>query len=414
MKNWLSRLGSGLLALALAGIVWVVAVQEEYPRQQFTQPIAVSRTGLAEDLTVFGDILNEVRIEVRAPKGRWPNLQARDFTAWVDLSGYDVGEHSVPVQVLPPDPQVEVTGVTPPVISVRLEQLKERSLSVLVNIMDAPAFGYTSAAAVVTPTLVSVTGATSWVDQVATVSADFYLGSARTSVERTLRVEARDAQGVAVGFVNVTPRNVKITVPVMQLPGYRELTLLVEPLGAPAEGYTISSVFADPKLLTVQGDPLVISSLSGYITVPMDISGASQDVVERVPLRLPENISALGTQTAEVGVRIIPIIGAQTVQRHPVIQGLGLGLVYTLTLDTVNIFLSGPLPKLLALKPDAVPVVLDVGGLGPGIHVLDPLVLAPSDIRVESVSPQTVELTIALAPTPTVLVTPMPGRTPGP
>lgn len=413
MKSWLSRLGSAVLSLALAGLVWVVAVQEEYPRQQFTQPITVSRAGLPEDLTVFGDILNEVRIEVRAPKGRWANLQARDFTAWVDLSDYDVGEHSVPVQILPPDPQVQVTAVTPPVIRVRLEELKQRSLPVQINIMDAPAFGYTWNAPVVTPTHVSVMGAASWVEQVATVSADFYLGGARGPVERTPRVEARDAQGTVVGFVNVVPRNVKVTVPVTQLPGYRELTILVEPSGAPAEGYTISSVSAEPKLLTVQGDPLVISSLSGYITVPIDVSGASQDVVERVALRLPENISALGTQSAEVGVRIIPISGVQTVQRRPVIQGLGPGLVYTLTLDLVNVFLSGPLPKLLALKPDAVPVVLDVAGLGPGVHVIEPLVPAPSDIRVESVSPQTVEITIALLPTPTVSVTP-PVRTPRP
>lgn len=409
MKNWLSRLGSAALSLLLAGLVWVVAVQEEYPRQQFGQPITVSRAGMPDNLTVFGDILSEVRIEVRAPKGRWANLQARDFTAWVDLSDYDAGEYSVPVQVLPPDPQVQVMAITPPVIRVRLEELRQRSLPVQINIMDAPAFGYTWDTPVITPTHVSVTGSASWVEQVATVSADFYLGGARGPVERTPRVEARDSQGMVVGFVNVAPRNVKVTVPVTQSPGYRELTILVEPWGTPAEGYTISSVFADPKLLTVQGDPLAISGLSGYITVSIDISEASQDVVERVALRLPENVSALGTQSAEVGVRIIPISGVQTVQRRPVIQGLGPGLAYTLTLDSVTVFLSGPLPKLLALRPDTVPVVLDVAGLGPGVHVIEPLVPTPSDIRVESISPQTVEVTIVLLPSPTPSATPASG-----
>ncbi len=99
MRTWLSRLGSAALALLLAGIVWVVAIQEEYPRQEFSQPISVSRSGLPEDLSVFGEILNEVRIEVRAPKARWDNLQSRDFTAWVDLSSLSAGEYDVPVQV---------------------------------------------------------------------------------------------------------------------------------------------------------------------------------------------------------------------------------------------------------------------------------------------------------------------------
>ncbi|MGQ9767905.1 MAG: CdaR family protein [Anaerolineae bacterium] len=399
MKIWLSRLGTAVLSLVLAMLVWVVAVQEEYPRQRFGQPITVSRSGLPENLVVFGDVLNEVRIEVRAPKARWPNLQARDFTAWIDLSGLSAGEYDVPVRVLPPDPQVQVTAVDPPLVRVRLEERKEKSIPVQVNIMDAPAFGYTWGTPVITPTQVTVSGASAWVDQVAAVSVDFYFGGARSNVERTLQVKARDAAGIVVGFVSVIPRDVKVTAPVFPLPGYRELTVLVEPIGTPAEGYTIGSVAAEPKLVTVQGDPAVITALSGYITVPVNINGANQDVVERVPLRLPENISALGTTTVEVNVRLVPISGVQTVRQQPVIQGLGPGLTYTMTLDAVTVFLSGPLPRLLALKPDSVLVVLDVTGRGPGVHLIEPLVAAPTELKVDSVSPQTVEITIGLLPT---------------
>ena len=56
------------------------------------------------------------------------------------------------------------------------------------------------------------------------------------------------------------------------------------------------------------------------------------------------------------------------------IQGLGAGMTYTLTLDTVNVFPSGPLPKLVALKDDAAPVILDLTGLGPGVHAVEPKV----------------------------------------
>ena len=50
MRRWLSNLGSAALALVLAVLVWVVAVREEYPRAQFTQPIPVNRTGLPDDV----------------------------------------------------------------------------------------------------------------------------------------------------------------------------------------------------------------------------------------------------------------------------------------------------------------------------------------------------------------------------
>jgi len=401
MKIWLSRLGSAILSLLLAMLVWFVAVQEEYPRQQFNQPISVARSGLPDNLVVFGDVLSEVRIEVRAPKGRWPNLQSHDFTAWIDLAGLSAGEYDVPVRVLPPDPQVQVIAVNPPVVRVRLEERKEKAIPVQVNLMDTPAFGYTWGTPVVTPTQVIVSGASSWVDQVATASVDFYFGGARAVVERNLQVRARDAAGIAVGFVTVSPRDVKVTVPVSPLPGYRELTILVEPSGVPAQGYTIGAVSAEPKLVMVQGDPATLSALSGYITVSVDISGADEDVVERVPLRLPENISSLGTTTVEARVNLVPISGVQTVRQTPAIQGLGVGLTYTLTLDAVTVFLSGPLPRLLALRPTSVQVVLDVTGRGPGVHLIEPIVAVPSELKVDSVSPQTVEITIGMLPTAT-------------
>jgi len=85
----------------------------------------------------------------------------------------------------------------------------------------------------------------------------------------------------------------------------------------------------------------------------------------------------------------------------------------------VDVILSGPVPVLNTLKPSDIRVIVDLTGLDVGAYQLSPEVdFLPPQVKIESILPATVEVSVSLAPTPTQTITPMvqptPTKTPQP
>ena len=78
------------------------------------------------------------------------------------------------------------------------------------------------------------------------------------------------------------------------------------------------------------------------------------------------------------------------------------------SLDEVEVIVSGPLPRLELLGPEDVRVVLDVTGLLPGSHVVQPTVVVPDGIVKEGVIPEAIEVLIESLITPTPTPEPVP------
>ncbi len=395
----LSNLGSALLALLLAFVVWVVAVNEENPQKEdpFPNPIPIEFINQPQGIVVFGDVVESVQVVIRAPQSSWDNLRPSSFKAWVDLEGLPVGLHEMEVQVTCSDRNVHIVEIRPNKITVRLEELKEKEVDVRVNVVDSPPIGYVSRPPTVEPAKVTVRGPGLVVDQVVEVTADIYLRGAKNTVEREVKDPTpRDAQGEPLSSVTIEPAVLKVIVPIEQRAGFRDVPVRVIRKGQPAPGYWISNVSVEPSIVTVVGSPVAIAAIPGYLeTAPVNVEGASSDVVERVPLVLPEGVSVLGgNQGVSVNVKVEAIEGGLTVQRTVNVQGLDLALKATASPQQVDVILSGPLPRLETLSQGDVQVVVDLVGLDPGTHKVHPTAIVPEGIKVQSIIPDTIEVEI--------------------
>ncbi len=405
LRGFVGQLGTIFLALVLAVVIWLVAVSQENPieTREFPERIPLTVRGLDAALQPVQDLGNQsVRVTVRAAQDAWTDIAASNFTAFVDLTGYTVGTHDVPVTVNVSDPRVTLLGTSPPSVRIQLDPQVSKDVAVSVQVLDAPAFGYDWQTPIVTPPTVTVSGPATQVDLVDQVYAPVYLLNAKSQVERTVDLQPTSRQNQPVDGVTVSTTFANVVVPVEQWPGRKEVAVRTNLIGQPAAGYRLSTVRTEPSTVVLQGAADLLATVPGFIeTEPLSIEGATKEVLHRLNLVVPAGVTVFDGDSVQAAVNISPVEGGATINVRPIVQGLGRGMEASVSPETIDVILSGPIPLLDSLNSDDMFVILDLSSLLPGTHVVTPRVVLPEGITNEGVLPETTEVVItASAVTP--------------
>jgi YbbR domain-containing protein len=310
---------------------------------------------------------------------------------------------------------LRVLSYSPSEVIVSLEQIVSVSFPLMLEVTGEPALGFQAGSPSIDVSMVTVTGPESRVSEVVSASATVDISGARETFERNLGVQLLDEDGQAVTGLVLAPNRVAFTLPISQLGRYRELAVQVNTEGQWATGYRLTSISVSPPTVTVfSEDPDQVNALPGFVeTEPIDLTDAQDDIAATVALNLPEGVTLVGRETVFVQVSIAAIEDNLIVTLPVEILGLSPEFSVTLSPETVEVILFGPLPVLENLTSSNVRVVIDLTGLGEGIWQVEPLVdILPDQVQEQGINPVTVEVTIAIVPTPTSTVTP--STTPGP
>jgi YbbR domain-containing protein len=411
VKKRLIALGANVFSLLLSVIiavaVWVNAVSTEDPNETrpLTAPIPVEITGLREGLVAQGYEAIEVQVTILAPRSIWDQLIPENVHALADLAGRDEGSYTVPIRIITDIQPVQVEKVEPAALSILIDRLAKRALTVHIELTGNLAPGFQAGTPGLSPETVEVSGPESLVDRIAEIVAAANIEGLRSDTDTNITLLPLDTEGNVVSGVSINPAAVSVSIPVQQLGGYRDLVVKVPLLGSVKSGYRLTGLTINPQVVTLYSDdPEATRNLPGYIqTQPLDIDGAAQDITTSLALVLPEGVQVVGDPKITVQVSISAIEDSITLSRPIRFQGLGPGLAVTLSPAVVDVVLSGPAPIIWQLSPADVDVFLDLTGKGPGTYKLTPEVNKPRELELVILSPEQVEVVIVegeTTPTP--------------
>ncbi len=406
MVRWLvNNFGLMFLALFFGFGAWTLSTLQDDPIVEERITVRVARMGenqLGSNVW-SGNLPSSVTAAVRAPRSVINRLTAASLHIDVDLARMSVGDNMVYLTPTLPAEQAIILSSQPVTAMVRIETMRSLRLPLRISVIGTPALGFRAGAATSIPFQVTITGSEQVISRVVTSNVIVSVDGARSSVEQQVRSFARDADGEIVSGVQVVPETISVRVLMEQLSNYRDLAVLIKKKGQPSEGYAVTDVSVDPVIVTIYGPVEAVQATKGYIeTLEVDISNAKSDVDEQVGLDIPAGVSLVSEKqtSVRVHIRIQPLIGTRTIKRKPILIGMTSTYSSTVSPDTADILLNGPLPKLNTLTDSDVVMELDVTGLAAGVHQLTPKVRVPEGITAQSVLPATMQVELSLVSTP--------------
>jgi YbbR domain-containing protein len=395
MIRWLANnVGLMVLAVLLAFAVWLVSAWQEDPIAEETVSGRVLITGLDPSTTMLSNSLpTTVTTRIRAPRSVLQSLAAGGVKVDVNLADLSEGEHVITLTPALNSEPASLLSSLPLTSSVTIQKLVQRTLPVSLKIDGSPALGFRQLQPAIVPNTVTITASRQVISQVVQVSGNLSVDGSRTDVAQTVRILPRDANGNIVSNIFMEPGTVAVSVTLEQLSNYKDLAVKVEREGQPAQGYAVTGISSDPPIVTVFGARDVITALQGFIqTQPVSIAGRIADVSELVSLNVPPNVSLLSGLQVSVTIKIEPIQGARTVTSKIELIGVPKGVKVNPSPTTIDIVLSGSLPRLNSLKDEDVRVIIDVKDLKPGINIVEPQIVKPEGITVQSIQPATIQV----------------------
>ncbi|MGF7035087.1 YbbR domain-containing protein [Paenibacillus mucilaginosus] len=381
MDQWLRNTNVvKVVALVIGVLLWAVVRSSDAGTVSSTSSGAIGEENIGNVAITPKYDKDQFYVELLEPERVTVTLSGRDsvvkkvmtsggYSVEVDLTQVGKGEYTLPLTPVGFPANVSVK-VTPATVKVVVDEKRNKSMPVTVNVTGIPGVGLKAGQPVAKPSQVTVSVPSRIYDEVESVRTDVSVEKATSPVSnRKAVLAAYDKNGKKIETATITPNVVDVEVPITS--PFTMVPLQVKLVGEPPAGYAVASIRQSTDKVTVYGPQNVLDKLEFYEGPQVELSNLKEDTEFTLSIPPKENVNQLDPEKIVVNVSIVPsvtktlegiklsIIGQNDIFNTKVVRPAN---------GTVDLKVEGAPTLIDKLKPQDVQAILDVSNLPPGTH----------------------------------------------
>ncbi len=297
--------GYKLIAVFFAVVLhfYAAGLINAHPQHVMILPLTVHN--LPPNLILDDKNLPPVTLTLDGPSEEIDRLTEGMVTAWVDLSHAREGQTSpltVHLTGLPGD----VTPESDPApVRLTLQPRRRRQLPISADDVGLAPSSFAFASPIIMPREAVITGTREAVNSVARLVAQADPDQSPGAVDDDFTIVALDSGGSPISDVTVTPPTAHVRLDLVRALARKTLIVSANVVGTLPAPYRFGNIDVAPATVSAEGRPEQIGLINTLTTAPVDVSGATKDVVRRVEPIVPEGVTLSPRGPITVTIHVI-------------------------------------------------------------------------------------------------------------
>lgn len=318
-----------------------------------TDTLASSKLALTPNQQLY------VTLKVEGNTNDINKIKKSDFKVQVDLSEYawKKGENKIPVSIIDYPITVSIRNTNTLTVSIKIEDMVEKVMTVTSNINVTPRQGYFASEANINPSEVKVIGAESAVSRVSRLVVTDNKEDVFEDIMGNYDIKALDDGGSEVPDVFLSEKTANVELKVSK---GKSVKVNIVTIGQLPSGIKLKSVDSSRKTVELLGPKDILDSINEVNTTPLDLSTISENKDVSLGVVVPEGLTiSQGEEYVTAKVNVIKLVTKEFSVKYS-ISGIIQGVKATPNKDTVKVIISGYEDEIVNVTSDNVKAVMDV------------------------------------------------------